>query len=102
MEVFVGSKKRTVLEEIEIKTVREKRVKGTKGKGKKKKEKLIKRKRKRERFKSMKIGLCLHWIQIMSDVADVAFFRSSKKKRSRFLSHQAVSYGIGPGDWENS
>ena len=55
-------------------------MKGTKGKGKKK-EKLIQRKRKRERFKSMKIGLCLHWIQIMSDVADVAFFRSSKKKK---------------------
>lgn len=31
MEVPVGSKKRTVLKEIEIKTVTEKRVKGTKG-----------------------------------------------------------------------
>ena len=46
MEVFVGSKKRTVLEEIEIKTVREKRVKGTKGKGKKKKRKVNKEKKK--------------------------------------------------------
>ena len=56
-------------------------MKGTKGKEKKKKKKLIKRKRKREKFKSMKIGSCLHWIQIMSDVADVAFFRSLKKKQ---------------------
>lgn len=47
MEVFVGSKKRTVLEEIEIKTVREKRVKGTKGKGKKKRK--VNKEKKKER-----------------------------------------------------
>lgn len=32
----------------------------------------------------MKIGLCLHWIRIKSDVADVAFFRSSKKEVAFF------------------